>query len=104
MAQRLISTGFSVCFPALRVIGEENVALLPGDDSAVAGALAMDAPVSLATIGEGDGVPVEDCVCYVDPLDGTWSFVHNQLEQVTTLIGWSSLSVSVSVSLNLSLS
>lgn len=82
-AQRYIQGSLAAIYPELLVIGEE-------DDVAVAQqrevALSDLAPPALH-LPQGRTVRLEDLVLWLDPLDGTRSFVDRRPGDVTTMLG-----------------
>lgn len=84
-AQYIIQTGLLKRWPGLNFVGEES------DEHLIASDFDFDAVNVNCDIPELAYMDVEfdieDLTVYCDPLDGTTSFVKDNLEAVTTLIG-----------------
>lgn len=86
-SQYILNTGLKSLWPDLRIIGEET------EDKLIKSEFDFGA---LSSLPETKGLEdfekefnVEDLAVYIDPLDGTKSFVDGKLKDVTTLIGMS---------------
>jgi len=79
-AQALIVSSLRQSFPSLTIIGEETTDPVTPRELNL-NLISADMPPHLQNLRS------EDIVVWVDPLDGTRSFVAGQYEHVTTLIG-----------------
>lgn len=87
-AQYIIQTGLLKRWPGLNFVGEEDDANLIASDFDFD---AVDANYDIPELAYMDvEFDLQDLTVYVDPLDGTSSFVKGKKEAVTTLIGLSS--------------
>ena len=85
-AQRVMVSALREAWPGLRIIGEEDeseesVAEVASD----APPLRQDLCPELASAGLS--APLDELVCFVDPLDGTREFVEGRLSNVQSLVG-----------------
>jgi 3'-phosphoadenosine 5'-phosphosulfate (PAPS) 3'-phosphatase len=80
IAQSVIESGFAGVYgSALKLVGEEDI-------PAPASPHVTD-PSSLLSLPPGAAYDQDDLCVWIDPLDGTWSFVRGVLEEVSVLIG-----------------
>lgn len=84
--QTLLSTGLRHFYPKINIVGEEEVdfkGALNYDFSKINRSLIPEAMYQKVN-NEFD---LEDSIVWIDPLDGTLSYVDNELDAVCTLIG-----------------
>jgi len=84
--QTLLSTGLRFFYPQIKIVGEEDVEFkgnLNYDFSKINKALIPDA---LYQKGNNE-FDLEESIVWIDPLDGTLSYVNHELDAVCTLIG-----------------
>lgn len=84
-AQRFIMGSLAARYPSLLVIGEEDDAVVAQRDEVVLLDPAVDAPA--VELPQESTVRLADLVLWLDPLDGTRSFVDRRPADVTTLLG-----------------
>ena len=86
-SQYILQNGLRQHWPSLNIIGEEVDKKLIPTEFDFAG---VQPQTSIAQLSDFDrDFNLEDLVVYVDPLDGTKSFVEGRLRDVTTLVGLS---------------
>mmetsp|Transcript_10250 Transcript_10250/g.20081 ORF Transcript_10250/g.20081 Transcript_10250/m.20081 type:complete len:345 (-) Transcript_10250:15-1049(-) len=94
-AELLLVRGLRKSFPGLQIVGEEHHSGLLESTPAKEDANATTSTVDFAQFlngyakdHEGDEkIELERVLVFVDPLDGTRSFINGALEYVTTLVG-----------------
>lgn len=83
--QTLLVKGLRHFYPKIHIVGEEDVEFkgeLNYDFSKINLSLIPNIYPSMK-----NEFPLEDSIVWIDPLDGTLSYVDNELDAVTTLIG-----------------